>query len=85
LIYEGDNYSDAGGYLASLEVHPVVASDGFALVELGPEVALLTYRSAHIESGKGLVNHTLRSSVWVQSSLGWQLRYHQGTPAEQVW
>ena len=73
------------GYLASLEVHPVVASDGFALVELGPEVALLTYRSAHIESGKGLVNHTLRSSVWVQSSLGWQLRYHQGTPAEQVW
>ena len=72
-------------YLASREVQPVVASDGFALVELGPDVALLTYRSAHVEPGKGLVNHTLRSSVWVHSSQGWQLRYHQGTPASQVW
>jgi hypothetical protein len=73
------------GYLAALEVQPVVASDCFSLVELGPQVALLTYRSAHVEPGKGLVNHTLRSSVWVQSSQGWQLRYHQGTPAAQVW
>jgi hypothetical protein len=72
-------------YLAALEVQPVVASDGFALVELGPHITLLTYRSAHVEPGKGLVNHTLRSSVWVQSSQGWQLRYHQGTPAAQVW
>jgi len=72
-------------YLAALEEQPVVASDGFALVELGPKVALLTYRSAQVEPGRGLVNHTLRSSVWVQSSLGWQLRYHQGTPAAQVW
>ena len=73
------------GYLAALEAHPVVASDAFALVELGPEAALLTYRSAHVEQGKGLINHTLRSSVWVKSALGWQLRYHQGTPAAQVW
>ena len=73
------------GYLATLAVQPVVVSDCFALVELGPQVALLTYRSAHVEPGKGLVNHTLRSSVWVQSSQGWQLRYHQGTPAAQVW
>ena len=72
-------------YLAALDVQPVVASDGFALVELGPQVALLTYRSAHVEPDQRLVNHTLRSSVWVQSSLGWQLRYHQGTPAAQVW
>ena len=72
-------------YLASLESPPVVASDCFALLELAPHVALLTYRSAQVEPGKGLVNHTLRSSVWVQSTLGWQLRYHQGTPAAQVW
>ena len=72
-------------YLASLESQPVVASDCFALLELAPHVALLTYRSAQVEPGKGLVNHTLRSSVWVQSTLGWQLRYHQGTPAAQVW
>lgn len=72
------------GYLASLESHPVVVSESFALVELAPKVALLTYRSAHEEQGKGLVNHTLRSSVWVLSPVGWQLRYHQGTPAVAV-
>lgn len=73
------------GYLAALEEHPVVASDSFAVVELGPEAALLTYRSAYLEQGKGLGNHTLRSSLWVKSALGWQLRYHQGTPAAQAW
>jgi hypothetical protein len=72
-------------YLASVEAHPLVASDAFALVELGPEVALLTYRSAHVEQGNTLGNHTFRSSVWLRSSAGWQLRYHQGTPAAQVW
>ena len=72
-------------YLASLESHPVVVSESFALVELAPQVVLLTYRSAHEEKGKGLVDHTLRSSVWVLSPVGWQLRYHQGTPAAQVW
>ena len=72
-------------YLASLESHPVVVSESFALVELAPQVALLTYRSAHEEQDKGLVNHTFRSSVWVLSPVGWQLRYHQGTPAAQVW
>jgi hypothetical protein len=72
-------------YLASLEVHPIVASDAFALVRLGPQAALLTYRSAHVEQGNVLVNHTLRSSVWLSSSAGWQLRYHQGTPAAQLW
>jgi hypothetical protein len=43
-------------YLASVEAHPLVASDAFALVELGPEVALLTYRSAHVEQGNTLVH-----------------------------
>ena len=72
-------------YLASLEDQPLVVSENFAVVELEPLVALLTYRSAHEEQGKGLVNHTLRSSVWVLSPVGWQLRYHQGTPAAQAW
>ena len=72
-------------YLSAAEPHPSVASEGFALAELGPEVALLTYRSAHIEPDGSLVNHTLRSSVWVNTSTGWQLRYHQGTPACETW
>ena len=72
-------------HLASLDAHPAVASDSFAVVELGPNVALLTYRSAHAEPGQSLANHTFRSSVWVKSAVGWQLRYHQGTPAAETW
>jgi len=72
-------------YLASLQVQPVVASDCFAVVELGATVALLTYRSAHVEPDKSRVHHTLRASLWLQSAHGWQLRYHQGTPAAQTW
>jgi hypothetical protein len=73
------------GHLAAQTAPPAVASDGFAVAELGPGIALLTYRSAHVEPGQGLVDHTLRSSVWVRTSAGWQLRYHQGTAAAQTW
>ena len=72
-------------YLAAQETQPVVASEAFSVAELGPGVALLTYRSAHREQGNILVNHTLRSSVWVKTSEGWQLRYHQGTAAAETW
>ena len=72
-------------FLAARESQPVVASGAFAVSELGPGVALLTYRSAHLEQNKTLVNHTLRSSVWVKTNAGWQLRYHQGTAAAETW
>jgi len=72
-------------FLAAPDVHPTVVSDAFALLEASPETALLTYRSAHFEPGKGLVRHTLRSSLWLRASSGWQLRYHQGTPAAELW
>ena len=35
-------------HLAAQRSHPVVASDSFALSQLGPGVALLTYRSTHM-------------------------------------
>ena len=72
-------------HLAAQRAHPVVASDSFRVSELGPGVALLTYRSAHVEAENRLVNHTLRSSVWLKAAAGWQLRYHQGTPASEAW
>jgi hypothetical protein len=72
-------------YLAAQEAHPVVASDAFAVAELGPGVALLSYRSAHVEADNKQVNHTLRSSIWLRTADGWQLRYHQGTPATEAW
>ena len=72
-------------YLSEAEAHPSVASQGFAVAELEPQVALLTYRSAHVQPDGNLVNHTLRSSVWVNTSAGWRLRYHQGTAAAEPW
>ena len=71
-------------HLAAQQAHPVVTSDSFTVSELGPGVALLTYRSAHVEAEGQLVNHTLRSSVWLKTAAGWQLRYHQGTPAPEA-
>src|SRR5262245_26929553 len=53
-------------FLSEQDVSPPVESTGFALQELTPGVALLTYRSAHRRQDGGLENYTLRSSVWVQ-------------------
>ena len=72
-------------FLAAQESQPVVASEEFSVAVLGPGVALLTYRSAHVEHGVRLVNHTIRSSIWLKASTGWQLRYHQGTAAAETW
>lgn len=72
-------------FLAAQASPPAVASDAFAVLEIDPRAALLTYRSAHIEEGGRLVNHALRSSLWLRTSAGWQLRYHQGTAAAQAW
>jgi hypothetical protein len=81
-VYDRQSVID---HLCAQESLPTVASDDFSVVELGPDVALLTYRSAHIVHGGGRASHTLRSSLWVQAADGWRLRYHQGTAAEQEW
>lgn len=44
---------------------------------LSPTVALLTYLATRSHAGE--TTHSRRSSVWVLSSHGWQMRYHQGT------
>lgn len=72
-------------YLAAQPAPPAVVSDGFAVAELAPGLALLTYRSAQREPDGALANHTLRASLWQQGPAGWQLRYHQGTPAATPW
>jgi hypothetical protein len=61
-------------------VLPSVCSGNFDLAILAEGIALLTYASAH-EDGEGKQSrHPLRSSVWVRTNSGWQMRFHQGTP-----
>jgi hypothetical protein len=59
--------------------HPMIHAEKFELAELAEGVVLLTYRSAHVDADGKLHRHSLRSSVWVWTETGWQMRFHQGT------
>lgn len=59
-----------------------VWSQGFVLAEIGNDVVLLTYRSAHVGEAGTLSRHSLRSSIWQRMLAGWQIRFHQGTPTD---
>jgi len=61
-------------------VLPAVRSENFDLAVLAEGIALLTYVSAHEDADGKQSRHTLRSSVWVCTETGWQIRFHQGTP-----
>ncbi len=54
-------------------------SQGFECFDLAPSVKLLLYKSAHLYPGGNLKRHSKRSSVWVNESGLWQIKYHQAT------
>ena len=58
----------------------IVVAEGFALRRLAGDVALLTYRSAHLLGDGTLDRFSRRTSVWQRMGLRWQMRFHQGTP-----
>jgi len=62
-----------------------IVADNYVATELQAGVALLTYRAAHRQTDGSLARHTLRSSLWVKVGDGWQMRYHQGTAAAEIW
>ncbi|MGN6827714.1 nuclear transport factor 2 family protein [Paucibacter sp. M5-1] len=78
-------HADTVAALLSESVPVEVVSDQYAVLPLGPDAALLTYRSAHRQADDGLGRHTLRASLWVRVDGVWQMRYHQGTPAAEIW
>jgi hypothetical protein len=64
---------------------PRIAADRFAMQRLDDTFALLTYRSAHLDTQGARHRFTLRSSLWQRDAAGhWQLRFHQGTPTEDA-
>lgn len=56
---------------------PPPVLEEIALCALGPATMLLTYR---IGSSDPAAGGTWRSSIWVEQSGAWRLRFHQGTP-----
>lgn len=61
---------------------PKVDARDFALDEIADGVALLTYRSAHVDDSGKMTRHSLRASLWQRTERGWRVRFHQGTPTE---
>lgn len=59
-----------------------IAAEAFTLSRLAEGVALLLYRSARRDAEGRLQRHTRRSSLWLHTPQGWQLRFHQGTATE---
>ena len=49
----------------------------FAIHHIDEKVVLITYVS-EIHDGEILLGN--RSSIWSKTDIGWQLRFHQGTP-----
>lgn len=62
--------------------HAVIWAQDFALSMPAYSVALLVYKSAHVNAQGELTMHAQRSSMWQYDELGWQLRFHQGTPTK---
>lgn len=68
---------DVLGRLPSEEGVVFEAGD-FALREIAPDVALLTYRATRRADGRDA--HSLRSSLWRREAGRWRMAFHQGTP-----
>jgi hypothetical protein len=72
-----------GDILAHLQQEPDFTppqASGFALKRLGPQAALLTYRTQRVLQDGKTYAYTLRSSVWQWQDGRWQMVFHQGTP-----
>jgi hypothetical protein len=66
--------------LLSQKNHANVWAQDFELSMPAYSVALLVYKSAHLGLDGELTMHAQRASMWQYDALGWQLRFHQGTP-----
>ena len=75
--------NDIVGEMRTESSPPLVWSQDFAVEEVAEGIALLTYRSAHMGENGMLHRHSLRSSLWQRTDLGWQMRFHQGTPTDE--
>jgi len=70
--------------LLSKENSPdLIWSQEFSVAEIAEGVALLTYKSAHIDDNGELIQHSNRSSLWQHTIHGWQMRFHQGTAIDE--
>jgi len=70
--------------LQTTQTWPQVVSSEYRVHRIGDGLALLLYRSAHVDDEGRLHRHTLRSSLWLRTASGWQMRFHQGTASDSA-
>lgn len=63
---------------------PRIHADELAVTALADGVALVTYRSAHVLADGVHHRWTRRSSLWLRVEGTWRLRFHQGTPSDDL-
>jgi hypothetical protein len=76
-VYNRENILEEFGPNSTL---PAIRSENFQMARLAEGIVLLTYVSAHLDAEGNAHRHTLRTSIWVLTEGGWQMRFHQGTP-----
>jgi hypothetical protein len=74
--------NDVLAEFSEITAYPAVVVTHFRVDAVSECVALATYISAHVGPTEGRHRHSLRSSLWVHGTRGWQMRFHQGTPAD---
>jgi hypothetical protein len=58
--------------------------DEFQVMQLAPDVALVTYHGHCKIAGSDQVSHSLRSSIWRNRNGRWEVVFHQGTPTQET-
>jgi hypothetical protein len=69
-------------HVSSAGEQPEIWAQDFQLEVFSEDLALLTYRSAHVAEDGELQRHTNRSSLWQLTEGGWKMRFHQGTATQ---
>ncbi|MGJ8527351.1 DUF4440 domain-containing protein [Maritalea sp.] len=65
---------------STTEIKAKIPLENFSARYLSDEIVQVTYVSELDYDGEILRGN--RSSIWSKTSIGWQLRFHQGTPVE---
>lgn len=80
-VYSRDEVLQA---LPSEALAGTIQASAFAATLLSPGVVLLRFRTVLEQPDGTRTKHSLRSSIWLLNQGRWQLRYHQGTAANDV-
>jgi len=67
--------------LLASAAYQLPSAEDFECRKIAEGVALVTYRSVRADPQTGQRSAALRSSLWVEESGEWRMRFHQGTPA----